>query len=80
LTSGSSVTVKAVYSTVVCVWSGRPRDDRLRIETQCFNRSIVRSIVASETHKGLRQFNERDYPDRRADTVPVTPGLSRSAG
>jgi hypothetical protein len=28
--------------------------------------------------EGLRQFNERDHPDRRADTAPVTPGLARS--
>jgi enoyl-CoA hydratase len=53
---------------------GRPLDDGLRIEAQCFNRSIF----ASETSEGLRQFNERDHPDRRADTTPVTPGLSRS--
>jgi enoyl-CoA hydratase/carnithine racemase len=53
---------------------GRPLDDGLRIEAQCFNRSIF----ASETYEGLRQFNERDHPDRRADTTPVTPGLARS--
>jgi enoyl-CoA hydratase len=53
---------------------GRPLDDGLHIEAQCFNRSIV----ASETIEGLRQFNERDHPDRRADTAPVTPGLARS--
>lgn len=55
---------------------GRPLDEGLRIEAKCFNRSIV----AAETHEGLRQFNERDHPDRRADTAPVTPGLIRSAG
>lgn len=53
---------------------GRPLDDGLRIEADCFNRSIA----AAETFEGLRQFNERDHPDRRADTVPVTPGLARS--
>jgi enoyl-CoA hydratase len=53
---------------------GRPLEDGLRIEAQCFNRSIV----ASETFEGLRQFNERDHPDRRTDTEPLTPGLSRS--
>jgi enoyl-CoA hydratase len=42
---------------------------------QCFNRSIF----ASETAEGLRQFKERDHPDRRADTTPVTPGLARSS-
>jgi enoyl-CoA hydratase len=53
---------------------GRPLDDGLRIEAQCFNRSIS----APETVEGLRQFNERDHPDRRAETAPVTPGLARS--
>jgi enoyl-CoA hydratase len=53
---------------------GRPLDDGLRIEAQCFNRSIF----TSETYEGLRQFNERDHPDRRADSAPVTPGLARS--
>jgi enoyl-CoA hydratase len=53
---------------------GRPLDDGLRIEAQCFNRSIF----ASETLEGLRRFNERDHPDRRADTAPLTPGLARS--
>jgi enoyl-CoA hydratase len=53
---------------------GRPLEDGLRVEAQAFNRSIV----ASETIEGLRQFNERDHPDRRADTAPVTPGLARS--
>jgi enoyl-CoA hydratase/carnithine racemase len=52
---------------------GRPLDDGLRIEAQCFNRSIF----APETVEGLRRFNERDHPDRRADTAPVTPGLAR---
>src|SRR3954464_14021707 len=47
---------------------GRPLDDGLRIEAECFNRSIA----AAETFEGLRQFNERDHPDRRADTAPVT--------
>lgn len=53
---------------------GRPLEDGLRIEAQCFNRSIA----ASETFEGLRQFNERDHPDRRADAEPLTPGLARS--
>ena len=53
---------------------GRPLDEGLRIEADCFNRSIG----ASETFEGLRQFNERDHPDRRAHTAPVTPGLARS--
>jgi enoyl-CoA hydratase len=27
--------------------------------------------------EGLRQFNERDHPDRRAADAPRTPGISR---
>ncbi|HET6735900.1 enoyl-CoA hydratase-related protein [Mycobacterium sp.] len=56
------------------IGQGLPLDEGLRVEAQCFNRSIV----ASETYEGLRQFNERDHPDRRAGTAPVTPGLARS--
>jgi enoyl-CoA hydratase len=55
---------------------GRPLEEGLRIEAQCFNRSIF----APETVEGLRQFNERDHPDRRTGSAPATPGLSRSAG
>ena len=53
---------------------GRPLDEGLRIEAQCFSRSIF----APETVEGLRRFNERDHPDRRADTAPVTQGLART--
>ncbi|MGZ5392882.1 MAG: enoyl-CoA hydratase-related protein [Mycobacterium sp.] len=38
---------------------GRPLEDGLRIEAQCFGQSIY----ASETVEGLRRFNERDHPD-----------------
>ncbi len=38
---------------------GRPLDDGLQIEAQCF----LRSIVEPETLEGLRRFNERDHPD-----------------
>ena len=38
---------------------GRPLDDGLRIEAQCFSRSIVEP----DTVEGLRRFNERDHPD-----------------
>ena len=38
---------------------GRPLDDGLRIEAECFNRSIFEP----ETAEGLRRFNERDHPD-----------------
>jgi enoyl-CoA hydratase len=53
---------------------GRPLDEGLRIEAQCFNRSII----DPRTYEGLRQFNERDHPDRQPDATPVTPGLARS--
>jgi enoyl-CoA hydratase len=52
---------------------GRPLEDGLRIEAQCFNRSIV----DGQTLEGLRRFNERDHPDRRNENRPVTPGLRR---
>ncbi len=43
---------------------GRPLDEGLRIEAQCFNRSIT----SPEVLEGLRRFNERDHPDlRRAE-------------
>jgi enoyl-CoA hydratase len=38
---------------------GRPLDDGLRIEAECFRRSIG----APETFEGLRRFNARDHPD-----------------
>ncbi|WP_101952346.1 enoyl-CoA hydratase/isomerase family protein [Mycobacterium sp. 3519A] len=38
---------------------GRPLDEGLRIEAECFGRSIG----APETLEGLRRFNERDHPD-----------------
>jgi enoyl-CoA hydratase/carnithine racemase len=45
----------------------------LRIEAECFNRSIHDPA----TLEGLRQFRERDHPDRRRDQSPQTPGLVR---
>ncbi|WP_099041129.1 enoyl-CoA hydratase-related protein [Mycobacterium neglectum] len=39
--------------------AGRSLEDGLRIEAECF----ARSIYASETAEGLRRFNERDHPD-----------------
>lgn len=42
---------------------GLPLADGLRIEAQCFNRSIHHPA----TREGLRQFLERDHPDRRSD-------------
>ncbi len=52
---------------------GRPLDEGLTIEAQCF----FRSIFAPETAEGLRQFNERDHPDRRSASPAKTPGLVR---
>ncbi|MGF1469182.1 MAG: enoyl-CoA hydratase/isomerase family protein [Sandaracinaceae bacterium] len=54
---------------------GLPLDEGLRIEAQCFNRSIHQP----ETEEGLRRFRERDHPDRRPGQAPVTPGLVRAA-
>jgi enoyl-CoA hydratase len=45
---------------------GLPLDEGLRIEADCF----TRSIVAPETAEGLRRFNERDHPDRVRGGVP----------
>ena len=53
---------------------GRPLEEGLRIEAECFNRSIFDSA----TIEGLRQFRERDHPDRRTDGAPRTPGIVRS--
>jgi len=52
---------------------GLPLDEGLRIEVQCFNRSIFQP----ETEEGLRRFIERDHPDRRKDQPSQTPGLVR---
>ena len=54
---------------------GMPLDEGLRIEAQCFNRSIADAA----TLEGLRQFNERDHPDRAAGGDPLTPGIVRSS-
>jgi enoyl-CoA hydratase len=52
---------------------GLPLDEGLRIEAQCFNRLLG----GREIQEGLRQFRERDHPDRRGDTAQ-TPGLVRT--
>lgn len=54
---------------------GRPLDEGLRIEAECFNRLLD----TPEIQEGLRRFNERDHPDRVAGAEPATPGLSRPA-
>ena len=50
---------------------GLPLDQGLRIEVQCFNRSIFQP----ETEEGLRRFIERDHPDLRKGQPNKTPGL-----
>jgi enoyl-CoA hydratase len=52
---------------------GRPLDEGLRIEAECFNRLLD----GTEMAEGLRRFNERDHPDRRPDAATTTPGLAR---
>lgn len=52
---------------------GLPLVEGLRIEAECFNRSIHDPA----TIEGLRQFRERDHPDRHPDKAPRTPGLVR---
>jgi len=53
---------------------GRPLDEGLRIEAQCFNKLLETPEIA----EGVRRFVERDHPDRRPDGASVTPGLVRS--
>ncbi|AKJ29042.1 enoyl-CoA hydratase [Caldimonas brevitalea] len=52
---------------------GLPLHEGLRIEAECFNRSIHHR----DTVEGLRRFNERDHPDRRPDQQARTPGIVR---
>ena len=52
---------------------GLPLAEGLRIEAECFNRSIYDAA----TREGLRQFHERDHPDRRKGKAQRTPGLVR---
>jgi enoyl-CoA hydratase len=51
---------------------GLPLADGLRIEAECFNRSIFDPA----TLEGLRQFRDRDHPDRRPGAAR-TPGIRR---
>lgn len=51
---------------------GQPLSEGLRIEAECFNRSIV----AADTLEGLRRFRDRDHPDLRVGGEgALTPGL-----
>ena len=53
---------------------GRPLEEGLRIEAQCFNRLLATPEMA----EGVRRFVERDHPDRDPAADSVTPGLVRS--
>ena len=52
---------------------GRDLDEGLLIEARTFNRSIG----DPETQEGLRQFTDRDHPDRRRGGTARTPGIVR---
>jgi enoyl-CoA hydratase len=52
---------------------GLPLTEGLRIEAECFNKSIFNPA----TIEGLRQFIDRDHPDRNAGGQTKTPGLAR---
>jgi enoyl-CoA hydratase len=52
---------------------GMPLNEGLRIEAECFNKSIQDPA----TMEGLRQFLDRDHPDRKAGVKAKTPGLAR---
>lgn len=52
---------------------GESLREALRIEAECFNRLLGSPAM----QEGLRQFVERDHPDRRPGETPVTPGLVR---
>jgi enoyl-CoA hydratase len=45
---------------------GRPLDEGLSIEAECFERSIF----SEETIEGVRRFVERDHPDRERGGIP----------
>ena len=53
---------------------GRPLDEGLRIEAQCFNKLLQTPEMA----EGVRRFVQRDHPDREAGADSVTPGIVRS--
>jgi enoyl-CoA hydratase len=53
---------------------GRPLEEGLRIEAQCFNKLLS----SPEMAEGVRRFVERDHPDRKPGGGNVTSGLVRS--
>ena len=52
---------------------GRPLDEGLQIEAQCFNKLLETPEIAD----GIRRFVERDHPDRDPSGGQVTEGLVR---
>jgi enoyl-CoA hydratase len=52
---------------------GRPLEQGLRIEAECFNRLLDGDGI----REGVRRFVERDHPDRTVGQDPLTPGLRR---
>jgi enoyl-CoA hydratase len=50
---------------------GETLRERLRIEAECVNRVFGTAAL----QEGVRQFLERDHPDRRKDGRPATPGI-----
>ena len=54
---------------------GRPLEEGLRIEAQCFNKLLQTPEMAD----GIRRFVERDHPDREPGKGSTTPGLIRSS-
>ncbi len=50
---------------------GRPLDEGLRIEAECFNRLIG----GDEIREGFERFSRRDHPDLQPGAQPVTPGM-----
>lgn len=53
--------------------SGRPLEEGLRIEAECFNRLLA----TPEIREGARRFVEREHPDRDPAGGAITPGLDR---
>lgn len=51
---------------------GKPLDEGLRIEAECFHKSFFHP----DTAEGLRRFRERDHPDRKQGSAK-TPGIVR---
>ena len=51
--------LSALFSALTAPGYGRPLEEDLRIEAECFNRNVL----DPEMVEGLRRFRERDHPD-----------------